>query len=77
MELFLMARKALPEDPPEMYSPGSEEEAVLCLGFLGAAWVQHEEACSWVFNQLIAEEQRGAVSQEALLRAPVAGTKVQ
>lgn len=77
LELFLTARKSLPEDLPEMYSPGSEEEAVLCLGSLGAAWVQHEEACSWFFDQLIAEEQQGVVSQEALLRAPVAGKKVQ
>ena len=77
MELFLTAKKALPKDLPEMYSPGSEEEAVLCLGFLGAAWVQQEEACSWVFDWLIAEEQRGGVSQEALLQSPVAGKKVQ
>ncbi len=77
MELYLTARKELPEYLPEMYSPGSEEEAVLCLSFVGAAWVTHEEACAWFFDQMTAEARREGVSKEALLRAPVPGKKVQ
>lgn len=77
MELYLTAQKPLPEDLPEMYSLGSEEEAALCMYCLGAAWLKHEEACSWVFDRLVAEDQRPVVSREFLLRASVIGKKVQ
>ena len=52
VELYLTARKPLPEDPPEMYSPGSEEEAVLVLSNLSGAWAAHKEATYWLFDEL-------------------------
>jgi tetratricopeptide (TPR) repeat protein len=77
MELYLTARKPLPKDPPEMYSPGSEEEAVLCLDNLGGAWAEHKEAAHWLFDQLARDGQRPAPSKAALKKIPVAGKKVQ
>jgi hypothetical protein len=35
-----------------MYSPGSEEEAVLLLSNLGNAWAAHKEATFWLFDEL-------------------------
>ena len=52
VELFMTARKLLPKDPPEMYSPGSEEEAVLVLSNLSGAWAAHKEATFWLFDEL-------------------------
>lgn len=52
VELYLTAQKPLPPEPPEMYSPGSEEEAVLCLSYLSGAWAEHKEATRWLFDQL-------------------------
>lgn len=52
VELYITAHKPLPVDPPEMYSPGSEEEAVLLLSNLGNAWAAHKEATFWLFDEL-------------------------
>jgi len=52
VELYLSGRKALPKRRPEMYGMGSEEEAVLCLDNISAAWVAHKEAAFWLLNQL-------------------------
>jgi len=52
VELYLTARKPLPKEPPEMYSPGSEEEAVLLLNNLSGAWAAHKEATLWLFDEL-------------------------
>jgi tetratricopeptide (TPR) repeat protein len=52
VELYLTARKPLPKDPPEMYSPRSEEEAVLVLSNLSGAWAAHKEATFWLFDEL-------------------------
>ena len=37
---------------PEMYSPGSEEEAVLVLDHMSFAWAEHKEAVFWLMDQL-------------------------
>lgn len=55
VELYLTAQKTLPKHPPEMYSPGSTEEAVLCLNYLSGAWAAHKEATLWLFDQLAAD----------------------
>jgi tetratricopeptide (TPR) repeat protein len=55
VELYLAARKTLPKHPPEMYSPGSEEEAVLSLDYLSGAWAAHKEAVFWLLDQLAAD----------------------
>jgi tetratricopeptide (TPR) repeat protein len=77
VELYLTARKPLPEDPPEMYSPGSEEEAVLVLSNLSGAWAAHKEATFWLFDELkpIDSEQAQGKHQPKLVRAK--GERVQ
>lgn len=44
VELFLCQKRPLPKEPPEMYSLGSEEEAVLVLNFLSGVLVAQKEA---------------------------------
>lgn len=77
MELFLTARKRLPKEPPEMYSPGSEEEAALCLSYLSGAWAENKGAALWLFDRL-AEATVGAVPSKARLKKlPPAGKRLQ
>lgn len=71
VELYITARKPLAEDPPEMYSPGSEEEAVLLLSNLGDAWAAHKEATVWLFDELQAE------GKHRPKRSPARGEKAQ
>jgi hypothetical protein len=52
VELYLSGRKALPKNLPQMYGMGSEEEAVLCLNDMSAAWAAHKEAAFWLFDQI-------------------------
>jgi tetratricopeptide (TPR) repeat protein len=51
VELYMSGKKALPKSLPEMYSPGSEEEAILCLDSMSAAWAAHQNAVSWLAEQ--------------------------
>jgi len=60
MELYLTAQKPLSIEPPEMYSPGSEEEAILCLSYLSGAWAEHKEATLWLFDRLGKPGRRGS-----------------
>jgi len=76
LELFLTMQRPLPKEPPEMYSPGSEEEAVLCLSYLSGAWAEHKEAASWLFEQL-AENGATVPSETLLKQLPVATGRVQ
>jgi hypothetical protein len=39
---------------PEMYSPGSDEEASLVLDHMSLAWAEHKEALLWLMEQLMA-----------------------
>jgi len=55
VELYLTMQKTLPKVMPEMYSPGSEEEAVLCLSNLSGTWAGHREATAWLHEQLAAD----------------------
>ena len=55
VELYLSGRKSLPRETPDMYSPGSEEEAILCLDNLMLAWSKHKEAIFWLMDQLMKE----------------------
>lgn len=77
VELYLTARKPLPEDPPEMYSPGSEEEAVLLLSNLGDAWAAHKEAAFWLFDELQPDETVPVPGKKDLKRIPTKGKRVQ
>jgi tetratricopeptide (TPR) repeat protein len=53
VEHLLTQKRSLPKEQPEMYSPGSEEEAVLVLSYLSGALVAQQEANSWLFDQLL------------------------
>jgi tetratricopeptide (TPR) repeat protein len=77
VELYMTARKPLPEDPPEMYSPGSEEEAVLLLSNLGDAWAAHKEATFWLFDELQPDGNGQAQGKRQPKRLPAKGNRVQ
>lgn len=52
-ELFLTGQKNLPKEMPDMYSPGSEEEAILCLDNMALAWGNSKPAVLWLMEQLM------------------------
>jgi len=52
VELFLSSEKEMPRYLPEMYSPGSEEEAMVCLDYLAVAWGNFPPAVLWLRGQL-------------------------
>jgi len=56
VELYMSGKKAVPRNLPEMYSPGSEEEAILCVDMLASAWAAHPEAVLWLATQVQEEE---------------------
>ena len=55
VELFLSGQKKLPGHMPDSYSPGSEEEAILCLDNLALAWGNFKPASFWLMEQLMKE----------------------
>jgi tetratricopeptide (TPR) repeat protein len=55
VELFLSGQKKLPSQMPGSYSPGSEEEAILCLDNLALAWGNFKPASLWLMEQLMKE----------------------
>lgn len=77
VELYFTAQKPLPKEMPEMYSPGSTEEAVLCLNFISGAWAEHREACSWLFDCLVEQRTAAAPSKARRKKPPTAREKVQ
>ena len=52
VELYFTGQRRIPKAMPEMYSPGSEEEAVLVLDHMSFAWAEHKEAVFWLMDQL-------------------------
>ena len=66
VELYLSASKKLPGEMPAMYSPGSEEEAVLCMENLMGAWAKHRDALFWLLDRLLGS---------APVRRPVSGVR--
>lgn len=73
VELYLAGQKALPGHMPEMYSPGSDEEAVLCLDNLSGAWAEHKEVVLWMFDEFVADGLRIVPSKAALKKTPIPG----
>jgi tetratricopeptide (TPR) repeat protein len=53
VELYLSGQKGLPKALPDMYSPGSDEEAVLVLENMSIAWAEHKKAVFWLMEQLM------------------------
>jgi tetratricopeptide (TPR) repeat protein len=54
VELYLSGQKGIPKEMPEMYSPGSDEEAVLVLDNMSLAWAEHKEAVFWLMERMMA-----------------------
>ena len=52
VELFLGGQKKFPQQMPDSYSPGSEEEALICLDNMAEAWGNSQPASFWLMNQL-------------------------
>lgn len=48
VELYLTGRKKIPPKMPDYYSFGSQEEALICVDIIGAAWAAHPEALAWL-----------------------------
>jgi len=56
VELYLSGPKNFPGEMPDMYSPGSEEEAILCLDNMALAWGNFKPAILWLMEQLIKDK---------------------
>jgi len=52
VELLFSGLKNMPDELPEMYSPGSEEEAVFCFEHLVAGWTKNHKAMFWLLDRL-------------------------
>jgi len=77
VELYMTMQKALPKEMPEMYSPGSEEEAVLCLNFLSGAWAAHRDATAWIYDRLAEAGVSPVLSKSGLRKIPIPRNTVQ
>jgi tetratricopeptide (TPR) repeat protein len=56
VELYLSGQKEVPKQMPEMYSMGSDEEAVILLDNLSFAWSVHKKAVFWLMEQLMQDK---------------------
>jgi tetratricopeptide (TPR) repeat protein len=56
VELYLSGQKGILKEMPEVYSPGSDEEAVLVLDHMSLAWAEHKEALLWLMEQLMSSK---------------------
>jgi hypothetical protein len=78
VELFLSGRKKLPRRIPGGYSPGSEENAILCLDNLALAWGNFRSASFWLMEQLAKEAVARKTSAAKLKIVPSkSGKRVQ
>ena len=77
VELYLTGQKPIPKEMPGMYSPGSEEEAILCMDMLAAAWVEHKDALFWLLDNCRGKESNILPMTSAGKKAPGAGKKLQ
>jgi len=65
VELFLAGKRDLPQELPDSYALGSEEEALICLGSIGEAWAAHVEALAWLMVHLgMAKSQEEAPTEK-------------
>jgi tetratricopeptide (TPR) repeat protein len=71
VELYMGGKKKLPAYLPDGFAPGSEEEAILCVDTLAAAWASHPEAVLWLATQVQKEE----VKAKILKMQPAVGAK--
>ncbi len=54
VELYLGGQRKPPDSMPGSYTLGSDEEALICVDSVGAAWAKHPAALSWLMEQLLA-----------------------
>ena len=73
VEPFLVGKQPVPRTSPEMYSPGSKEEAVLCMDNVGRAWALHKDAVFWLHDQHETALPPRTPSKAALKRIPIKG----
>jgi hypothetical protein len=52
----MTGQKNLPKEMPDMYSPGSEQEAILCLDNMALAWGNSKPAVLWLMEQLLNDQ---------------------
>jgi len=77
VELFLTGQKNLPKEMPEMYSPGSEDEAILCLDNMALAWGNFKPAIPWLMEQLMKDMPAKKASASKLKIVPFKSGKKQ
>jgi len=77
VELYMTAKMPIPEELPDMYSPGSQEEAVFCMDAVGFAWGQHKEAVVWLLDQCAVDGVGSVPTKRTLVKTRAAGKKVQ
>jgi tetratricopeptide (TPR) repeat protein len=61
VELYMSGQKAIPKSLPDIYSQGSEEEAIVCLDTQAAAWAEHMEAVFWLLEQCAVDKAQANV----------------
>jgi len=77
VELYMTGQKPIPKEMPETYSPGSEEEAILCMDMLAAAWVAHKEALFWLLDHCVAKGADVIPMKSTRKKAPEPGKRLQ
>ena len=48
VEAYVAGRKRMPEDCPDFFGFGDENEAIICAEAIGAAWQQNPPAVAWL-----------------------------
>ena len=66
VELFLSGQKNFPKQMPDSYSPGSEDEALICLDNLALAWANSRPASFWLLDQLAKDAVKKVASASKL-----------
>ncbi len=56
VEQYLTTQRELPDEMPDAYTMGSEEEAMITVESLTAAWAAHPKALLWLLGEIL--EQR-------------------
>jgi tetratricopeptide (TPR) repeat protein len=71
VELYLSGHGEIPKELPEMYSPGSKEEAILLMDNLSYAWAEHKEAGLWLAEQLAKQPVSRPAPKKASAKPPM------
>lgn len=77
VEQYMTAKMPMPEDLPDMYSPGSQEEAALCMDAVGFAWAEHKDAVVWLLDQCAADGGRSVPTKIGSVKTQAAEKTIQ